>query len=173
MNKGALLNSKMYLSAPIEYEKVTEDWRKPVKDYLTNRFGINVFDPAADEKHKINDVLEPALDKGDFDLVERIATAFVKKGMSEIDRSDFLVLYNPRGVPTTGCPCEVHHAVQLKKPVLIVSPQGKHAASKWYFGYIRHRYIFGSWQELYDYLQEVDEYKHKDNHRWWYVYKMV
>lgn len=171
--KGALKGSKLYLSGPIEFDNNKVNWRPDVVKYLEDIFGIDVFDPSVDEKQKRADILDAALESSDFDTVEEIATSFVKKDLSVIDRSDFLIAYNPHGVPTTGTPCEVHHAVQLKKPVMIVCPEGKKMASKWYWGYIRHRYIFGSWDNLYEYLVEVDQYKHRDNHRWWYVYNMV
>jgi len=171
---GALKGAKMYLSLPIEHTNEGDnDWRPEVKHHLTESFGIDVFDPLADEKQKRATVLRAAMEKEDFDQVEEIATAFVKKDLGKIDRSDFLIAYNPKGVPTTGVPCEVHHAVQLKKPVMIVCPDGKRAASLWYWGYIRHEYIFGSWADLYEYLEEVDQFKHRDNHRWWFVYRMV
>lgn len=163
----------MYLSAPIEFENGRSEWRKPAITYLTEKFGIDVFDPSVDEKQKRAERLEKAVEQGNFDEVEKIATTFAKKDLGVIDRSDFLVAYNPYKVPTTGTPCEVHHAIQLKKPVMIVCPEGKKFASRWYFGNIRHRYIFGSWKDLYSYLDEVDQFKHKDNHRWWMVYKMV
>ena len=169
---GYLEGVRCYLSQPIEHS-TGMNWKSDVIKYLTDEFGINVFDPQADEKQKRAELLEAAMETGDFDEAERVATSFVKKDLAEIDRTDFLIAYNPHKVCTTGVPCEVHHAVQLKKPVQIVCPQGKKSAARWYFGYIRHRYIYGAWSDLYAYLKEVDEGKHMDNHRWWYVYDMV
>jgi hypothetical protein len=164
----------MYLSSPIEFSYSLDDnWRESVTDTLTKKFQINVFDPFADEKQKQTTYIEKALEVEDFDEVERITTRFVKKDFGVIDRCDFLIAYNPRGIPSTGIPCEVHHALQIKKPVMIVCPQGKKFAALWYFGNMRHQYIFGHWNDLYQYLQEVDSYQHRDNHRWWYVYKMI
>ncbi len=171
---GYLKDTKCYLSHPIQFQNMGDpNWKPEVIKDLTTLFGINVFDPQADEKQKRAALLKSSMEKGDFDIVEEVATAFSKKDLAEIDRTDFLVAYNPYKVCTIGVPCEVHHAIQLKKPVLIVCPQGKQFAGIWYFGNIRHRYIYGSWQDLYAYLREVDEGKQKDNHRWWYVYKMV
>lgn len=168
----ALKGASLYLSGPIEFED-GPNWRPEVVKTLTERFGLEVYDPHQDEKQKRADVLEKAIDKGDFDTVEQIAKDFVKKDLATLEKKDFLIAYNPYKIPTTGTPCEVHHAVNLKKPVMIVCPQGKSFASRWYFGYVKHRYIFGSWDALYDYLQEVADGKHKDNHRWHLVYGMV
>jgi nucleoside 2-deoxyribosyltransferase len=171
MKENALNGSKVYLSGPIQYDD-GPNWRVPVIESLS-KFGIEVFDPFSDEKQMQTGVLKECIEKEDYDEVEKICTKFVKKDLAVIDRCDFLIAYNPNGIRTTGTPCEVHHAVQLKKPVLIVCPEGKASASLWYFGYIRHQYIYGSWEECYSYLDEVDRYKHKDNHRWWFVYKLV
>jgi len=173
-NKDALLGTECYLSGPIEHEDDNlPDWRPPVIKTLTERFGINVHDPAHDEKQQRAAKLETAIEAGDFDTAEQIATCFVKKDLAIIDRCDFLVVYNPYKVPTTGTPCEVHHAVQIKKPVMIVCPEGKKNVSRWYMGYLRHRYLFGSWGDLYEYLDGVDRYKEYKNHRWWVVYGLV
>lgn len=171
---GALEGKSCYLAGPIEHEDPNlPNWRPAVVRELRERFGLNPFDPSADEKQKRKDVLDEALANEDYDLVEEIARQFVKKDLSVIDRSDVLIACLPYRVATSGTNCEIHHSVQLKKPTLIVCPEGKNKSSLWFFGYIRHRYIYGSWDGLYDYLQEVDEYKHRDNHRWWYVYNMV
>lgn len=171
---GILKNTSVYLSGPIEFEDESKpNWRLPVIEELTKRFGINVHDPSADEKQKRATDLKRAIEKGDFDLAENIASCFVKKDLGILDRQDFLIAYNPKGVPTTGTPCEVHHATQLKKPVMIVCPEGKKHVSKWYMGYVRHRYLFGSWDELYEYLDDVNQGKEYNNHRWWIVYGLV
>lgn len=170
--KNALSKTKAYLSGPIQYDD-GPNWRPTVIKHLSEEFGIDVFDPFSDEKQMHSTKLKEALSLENYDEVELIATRFVKKDLAVIDRCDFLIAYNPHGVQTTGTPCEVHHAVQLKKPVMIVCPQGKSSASLWYFGYIRHEYIFGGWEDCYNYLREVDDCKHTHNHRWWYVYHMV
>ena len=171
---GALKDRVLYLSSPIQFEDIKRpDWKTSVVETLTSRFGIAVHDPAKDEKQKRATQLETAIQEGNFDEAEEIATCFVKKDLAIIDRCDFLVAYNPLGVPTTGVPCEVHHAVSLKKPVMIVCPEGKKNVSRWYMGYLRHRYLFGDWDSLYEYLDSVNKYKEFANHRWWVVYGMV
>lgn len=169
---GYLENKQIYLAGPIEFD-LSENWRVPVLDVLTNRFKINVFDPSIDEKQNKAKLIDKALEEGNYDEVECIARQFVKKDLGTIQRSSALIACNLFKVPTTGTPTEVMHAVNLKQPVMIVCPQGKKFASRWYFGCIKHQYIFGSWNELYDYLDEVDRGLHKNNHRWAFVYDLV
>ena len=171
---GALKSSRLYLSGPIEYEDESKpDWRPPVIKVLTDRFGIDVHDPSTDEKQGRAPLLVKALEEERYEDAEKVARIFVKKDFTVIAHSHFLIAYAPRGVVTTGTPCEVHYAVNDKKPVMVVCPEGKKYAPRWYFGNIRHQYIYGSWDECYDYLQEVDDRKHTDNHRWWFVYDMI
>jgi hypothetical protein len=59
------------------------------------------------------------------------------------------------------------------KPTLLVCELGAHMIPSWLIGFIPLRYLFGSWDELYRYLQEVDEGKHMADNRWAYVYKLI
>jgi len=171
---GPLYNTNCYLSSPIEFDNLgATNWRQDVCDCLKEKFGINVFDPSKDIKQDSVVKMDIALENEDYDTVENICKMFTKKDLAVIDRSDFLIAASIKGIPTTGVPCEIIHAINLKKPVMIVATKGKKTASKWYFGNLKHQYIFGNWDDLYKYLQEVNEYKHVNNHRWWYTYKMV
>ena len=171
---GFLNNTKMYLSSPLQFDDNTKpNWRPEVVAALSERFGINVHDPTINEKQVRAVDLDNALESGDFNTVEKIARAFTKRDFAEIDRCDFLVACHGHKISSIGVPCEVHHAIQLKKPVCIVCPEGKRFAGKWYFGNVKHQYIFGNWNDLYAYLQEVDLGLHKDNHRWHYVCGVV
>jgi hypothetical protein len=76
-------------------------------------------------------------------------------------------------VPTTGTVHEIVNADLYKKPTMIICERGKEWIPIWYYGFIHHKYMFGSWEDLYNYLQEVDDGKHTDDHRWAYVYGLV
>jgi hypothetical protein len=171
---NVLCGTKCYLSSAIECDDPKlGNWRQETIDYLHETFGIITYDPSQDEKQNLALEINEALEKEDFNEVERIAKLFTKRDLSEIDRSDFLIACVFKGIASVGVPCEIVHAINLKKPVMIVCPNGKKTTPKWYFGNLHHEYIFGSWQDLYAYLKEVNEHKHKNNHRWWYVYKIV
>ena len=40
----------------------------------------------------------------------------------------------------------------------------------WYFGFISIEFMFPDWSALFNYLQEVDEGKHRNNDRWSFIY---
>lgn len=170
---GALLNSKCYLSSAIECDTSTSNWRQEIIAKLSEEFGVITYDPAQDIKQTQVHILNEALEAENYDLVEQITKKFTKKDFIEIDRCSFLIASIKKNVQSTGVPTEVVHAINLKKPVLICSYPDKKSCPKWYFGNLHHKYIFGKWDDLFTYLKEVDEFKHRDNHRWWYTYKML
>jgi hypothetical protein len=111
-----------------------------------------------------------ARDRKDFETMRAIAKIFVEKDLGIIDRMDFTISHVPHKVPTIGTVHEIIVASNAKKPTLLVCPQGKHMAGLWYFGVIPHQHIFGSWNEVKDYLIEVDQKKHLEDRRWRFIY---
>lgn len=159
-----------YLSGPIEHD-IAEDWRTPVKKVLTERFNINVFDPSMDEKQNKVPLLKKLREEERWDELAEIAHEFVMADLGVVDRADFLIACLPHKTPVFGTVHEIIAAsTQAKKPTLLVCPQGKKGFSSWAFGIIRKEFLFGSWNELYNYLQEVDDGKHKDHRRWYFTY---
>lgn len=167
-----LENKRVYLSGPIEYDSSKLPWREEALETL-KEFGLDIFDPHADPKQQWVPQIHAAKDKLDFDTVAKIAKSFVRKDLCMVDRSDILIAYLPHKVPTTGTVHEIINAVNAKKPVLLVCPQGKINVPVWYYGFIPHEVMFSSFTELRDYLREVDLGKYTENNRWSYVYGLV
>ena len=167
-----LKNKSVYLSGPIEHDSTKENWRtEPIKA-LTEKFELNLFDPFADPKQKWAPLLEKARAEKDYPEMERICSMFVRKDLCVVDRADFIVSYLPRGVPTFGTTHEIISANDQKKPVLLVCPEGWEYNPAWFFGF-KKIIKLGDWDNLYAYLQEVDDGKHKDNDRWAYTYGLI
>jgi hypothetical protein len=168
---SVLMGKSLYLSGPIQNE-VDPTWRvKPTK-ILAERFGINVFDPNADKKQQWAPDLASAKTKCNFDEMSRIARLFVRKDMQQVQRADIVVAYLPPGVPTTGTHHEIINSWSYKNPTLLVSDRKEHIPL-WYYGFIDHKYMFGGFENLYEYLREVDDGKHKDDFRWAFVYGLI
>lgn len=168
-----LKNARVYLSGPIEYDNIGTNWRDEPKKELISRFEVNLFDPFEDPKQQWVPKIAEARKNKDYKAMEEIAKKFVRKDLAIVDRADFLVAYLPYKVPTTGTHHEIINANEAKKPVLLVCPEGKENIPLWYRGFIPHEVTFGSWDELYTYLHEVNEGKHKDNNRWAFVYGLI
>ena len=170
---NVLRGKHLYLSGPIENGDPTSNWRVEPTNTLSGTFGLNVFDPNSDPKQKWLPELFDARDSCNFDKMAEIATKFVRKDLQIVQRTDILVAYLPKNVATTGTHKEIDEAWDNKIPVLFVCPQGKQYNPAWYFGYIKHKYMFGSFLDLYEYLWEVEDGKHQDDLRWAMVYGLI
>jgi nucleoside 2-deoxyribosyltransferase len=168
-----LTGQRVYLSGPIEHGQPGDNWRTAPKKVLAERFGLDVFDPFDDPKQQWVPALTKAQAEKDFETMVRIARQFVKKDLKMVDRADIVVSYLPRKVPTTGTHHEIINSSNQKKPTLLVCPQGKEFDPLWYYGFIPTEFMFGSWDDLYTYLDEVNQGKYKDNDRWAFTYGLI
>lgn len=167
-----LKDKRAYLSGPIEHGDGI-DWRVQPKKILTEKFGINLFDPYADPKQQWSPILKQARATKDYVKMAEIAKCFVRKDLCIVDRSDLLIAYLPYSVPTTGTVHEIINSSNAKKPTLLVCPQGKEYVPLWYWGFIPQEEIFGSWDELYEFLEKIENGHFKDNFRWSYIYGLI
>jgi len=170
---GYLTGARAYLGGPIEAADPTIDWRSEPKRVLIEELKIDLFDPHADPKQQCFNELIQAKEAAAWERVETIVRRFVRKDLCIVDRSDFIIACLPKGVPTVGTVHEIISSNNTKKPTLLVCPQGKQYIPSWYFGFIPHKNMFGSWGSLYTYLREVDSGWHVDDDRWAYVYKII
>lgn len=164
-----LKGKRMYLSGPIEFDSEKTNWREEPTQRL-QEMGVRVFDPYADPKQQKWQQLQTAREAKDFKTMRRVAKQFVRKDLNIVDRADFVVAYLPYKVPTTGTHHEIINSCNAKKPTLLVCPQGKEMVPIWYYGFVRPRYMFGSWNDLFAYLTAVDSGDHKKDWRWAFVY---
>jgi hypothetical protein len=195
--KGALC----YLSGPITHDTSTTNWRPPVMNTLRERFGVSIFDPFSDPKQNKTGAIKAAKEAQDKQEVQRLVSGFVRKDLAVVDRSDFVLarfaykhVYFPEDlvpelfcndevamkplarllqVPTTGTIHEIINSDLYHKPTLLVSECGWWTLPEWLLGFIPTRYWFSSFEEVYDYLQDVDRGKHMNDDRWALVYGLV
>src|SRR5581483_12051071 len=167
--KNYLEGTRAYLSGAIQYS-TDLNWRTEPKRILTQEFGLNLFDPSVDEKQNLTDVLYKAKEERDFETIVQIARGFVRKDLCMVDRSDLLIAFLPKGVRTCGTYQEIITSNNCKKPTLLVSDGNKAEIALWLYGYIPSEFMFDTWDDLYNYLREVNDYKHTNNNRWHYIY---
>jgi hypothetical protein len=168
-----LLNKKCYLGGPIEKCQEKKNWRPPVIEELTRRFGLDVFDPFSDPKQQwVADLMKAKADK-DAATIKKITKRFVKKDLQVVQKSELHVAYVPAGVPTVGTVHEIVVSNMCKNPILLMCPDGKFEVPLWYWGYIPETHMFGSWEDMYAFLAEVEEGKHKDEFLWSYIYGLL
>lgn len=168
---GGILNGRrVYLSGPIENDTSGIDWRPPVKQQLKEEFGLKVFDPFADPKQNMVGDIAMARAEKDLDGIRRVGERFVWADLSIVDHSDIVIARVPKGVPTYGTTHEIINANEQKKPVILVCPEGPEWLPSWLIGFCPLRMMFGSFEEVFDYLRRVDSGQMHDDRRWWFVY---
>lgn len=169
-----LKGRKAYLSGAIEHGDRKHNWRIEPTKVLTERFGIDLFDPFIDPKQQWVNVLEKARQEKDYLTMNKIAKSFVGKDLEMVSRTDLLIAYLPYKVATTGTHHEIINSTNAKKPTLLVTDQDDIGfIPTWYFGFIKQEFMFPNWDALYLYLDEVNDGKHKDNNRWRFIYGLI
>lgn len=170
---SVLRGKRLYLSGPIEFGDHNINWRTEPKRILGEKYGFEIFDPFCDPKQNRVDELDRACEAEDWDTVEAITADFVSKDLIWVNQSDILIAYLPRKVPTTGTVHEIIESARNKRPTLLLCPEGKKYIPKWYRGFIKREHIFGSWDEIYAFLDGVEEGKMKNHRRWRFIYGML
>ena len=167
-----LSEKNFYLSGPIEFGEEI-NWRLSVIDYLVKKFNIKIFDPFSDPKQQWVETIKSYKKEKNFDKLTDVAKQFVRKDLGMVDRCDALIAYVPYKIPTVGTHHEIINANNMKKPVMLVCLQGKENIPVWYFGCLNHNLFFNSWNELYDYLEEVNKGSFVNFDRWNFIYGII
>lgn len=171
--KNHLFGKRAYLSGPIQYDETGTNWRVEPTNILKNKFGIDVFDPFDDPKQQWVPILQKAQQEKDYETIKKIAKSFVRKDLAEVDHSHLLIAYLPYKVPTTGTCHEIINANDRKKPTFLICPEGKDKIPLWYFGFINTDFMFGSWIDLFEFLEQINDEKHTNNNRLLRIYNLV
>lgn len=174
---GRLKGMRAYLIGPMdECADLGKDWRTDIQKFLWNlHCGVlNPCDKAIDvgiedeELHlklnKLRDLIKhneqsqcKALIDNCYDEIEKLMNPVVAIDFAMVDRSDFIIMFIDRSIHMCGTYAEETLAVSQKKPVVICCKQGKHAIPNFCFKRIgRHNMMFGSWDDLKQYLINVD-----------------
>ena len=164
-----LSGKRVYLSLPIEFSK-DDSWKHEVKDVLTNTFKLKVLDPTDDPKQQITEEIKECRKNRDFDRLHELSKIFVKKDLAIVDRADLIVAYVPSGVCTTGVVHEIINSSNAKKLTLLVEGTDKAKISIWYHGFIKHRFMFGSWNDLYKFLESINNGEYIKDDKLFFLY---
>lgn len=167
-----LKGKQVYLSGAIEFAS-GENWRTEPVRIMREKYELNVFDPYADTKQQWVPELNEARKNYDYEKIRKIAKNFVKKDLHFVDTSTFLIAKLDYGVPSVGIHHEIINANNLKKPVLLLCEQHKIKLPIWYYGFIPLDCMFSSWDEIWEYLDGVNEGKQMNNDKWAITYGLI
>ena len=137
------------------------EWREHISKRLKN-WGIGVFNPCdkpsnfAEENEETRTAIEYHKDSRNYEAVAATMKPICSVDLRMVDVAHFIIMNIDMDVHLCGSYHEAFLALSQRKPVLIRCKQGKHNAPNWMFGVVPHDLIFSDWEELLEYLNEVN-----------------
>ena len=173
-----LKNQRVYLAGAMDRVKDRgAGWRAEITPFLMN-LGVIVFNP----------ILKPSdigLEDYDTHIIKQELKAQKKynelsilmKGIRSVDLrlvdiSDFMIVNLDLDTHPCGTLEEIFWANRQKKPILVRMVQGKVNAPDWLFGVLPHQMIFSEWNEIFEYLDQIDTSTMIDTHKRWYFFNI-
>jgi len=188
MGTNRLKYQIFYLAGPMD--RIPDrgvPWREDMQEFLWDELEAGVFNPcdkpiewgAEDEtgrrwrRQSIKDAAA-LYEAGHIHEANKIYEA-VYENMKDIVASDLrgvdtchaVILYIDTSVHMCGSYNEQTWACLLKKPVIICCKQGKAGIPDWLFGICRHEMMFGSWDEVKNYLRHVAFDENAEHYKRW------
>ncbi len=147
-------------------------WREYISTKLRD-MSIGVLNPCdkpthyAKEDSDFRDNIDKLKRAERFDLVAEAMKPIAAVDLRMVDICHFVIMSVDTDVHMCGSYHESFVATNQKKPVLAMCVQGKENAPNWMFGVMPHDHIFGSWSELLEYLEHINEDEDVDHlNRW-------
>lgn len=138
-------------------------WREHAATWLEGQHGVIILDPC----HKPIDIGIEDMEnreyrrelkqKGQFELLAREMRTIRVVDLRMVDLADFCVINLDVNVHTCGTYEELFWANRCKKPVIVHVEGGKAECPDWLFGTLPEEHIFGSWANLYAYLDDISD----------------
>ena len=147
-------------------------WRQEIGTWLRSR-GVIVLDPTNKpidigvedmENRQLRHELKAA---GDYRSVSQDMKIIRCVDLRMVDLSDFLVVNIDTNVHACGTYEELTLGNRQKKPIILRIEQGKANAPDWLFGTLPHQMMFSTWEEVSDYLHNIDSAPEVDAMRRW------
>lgn len=162
-----LSNKQVYLAGPIH--ACNDDgigWRDSITPRLINDFGLVVEDPCKktvggfgevkDDKKALIELIK----NKKFLEVKKIFWNIVRKDLRAVDKSDFIIVVYDPTVHMFGTIHEMVEASHQKKPILMWFDESKiEHFNPWALTLVKENCIFTKWDDLFDYLKEIDNGK--------------
>lgn len=179
MNK--LFGTRAYLCGAMDL--VTEDsmtiWRDDMTKFL-NSLGVIVLNPLkknipdGDEGTGSRQRRKYLKSQLRFDEASHIMKEVRHVDLRMVDVSDFLIVNSNIDEHACGTYEEITVANRSKKPVIVHVEQGKTNGPDWLMlGMLPHELVFSSWDEVKDYIRDVDSGKDTRTFKRWLFLDML
>ena len=162
-----------YLSGGMQYTQDGKSWREKCAEEL-EKMGVLVFDPykkpfenSREETPEVHKQLIDWMDAGNLGMVAKHMKEVVADDLAMVDRSDFIVAYINKDIPTYGTTHELVVAVQQKKPIFVFVEGGVKNTPLWLLGIIPPHYFYDNLEDLLETLKQINEGSLEiDSSRW-------
>lgn len=167
-------NTIAYLVGPIDQDpNLGTTFRKKIQD-LSKKRGLKIIylDPTAKVTGLAEDVgleqdnILKYKKKGCWGRLTKLMKRIVRSDLRQVDLSDYVIVFIDTSIHMCGSYHELIQASIQKKPVLIITKNGKKKTPAWLFGIIDHRLIFDDIEKCIDYLCKVNDGKVTLDDRW-------
>lgn len=151
-------------------------WRHKITPLLESK-GVVVLNPCdkpvevgiEDSDTRVN--IESLKENDEYSKIKKEYGVIRTLDLRCVDISDFLIASIDIDVHACGTYEEISLANSQKKPVLIWCQQGKRLAPNWLYFMLPHQHIFGSIDDLMQYLDYVDSCKDEiEHHKRWFFF---
>lgn len=153
------------------------EWRDMVTPKLW-AYGAGVLNPCDKPSVEAEDKETPefrqsivtAKDTGDFDYVRAAMKPIINVDYRMVDVCHAMLLYIDIDHHACGSYHEDALAVMQHKPVLVMCKQGKSRVPNWMFGMLPHQLFFGSFDDLFGYLDHINSASEIDTLSRWHFF---
>jgi len=175
MSINKLEDSIGYLSGPIDdAEDNGIQWRRQLVELLKEKkMGfIKILDPTnklpglCEEVGDTQEIMKSHKLHQRWDALTAMMRPVVRVDLRQVDVCDFLIAYIDVDIHACGTYHEIVIANQQKKPILIISKQGKKSVPSWLFGILDHDCFLESVEECVDYLSGINDGGVPANDKW-------
>jgi len=140
------------------------EWRERLEPEL-NKLGVVVFNPCnkaipiADESEDSRNRRQKYKSAGAYNCAVEEMKEIRNVDLRMVDISDFIIANIDLDVHACGTYEEIVTANRQKKPIIVRMKQGKSHTPDWLLGMMgsSHNMIFNTWEQIIDYLQDVNE----------------
>jgi hypothetical protein len=173
-----LANQRVYLAGAMD--RVADrgnGWRDNITPFLDS-LGIIVFNPIKKpsvigmEDTATHELKVKLKNQERYEGLSQLMKVIRSVDLRLVDISDFLIVNLDLDIHPCGTYEEIFWANRQKKPIIIHMVQGKQKAPDWLFGTIPHEMIFSSWDDIKEYLDQINSKTEINHHNRWYFFNI-
>ena len=167
---------RFYLVGPMDHDRESgREWREDMSEWLFSRKAIPLnpyYKPLLDEEDGLEDddnykKRVEAQERGDWDELARLTVPVIRTDLRMVDHCDAIIVNMDLEKYPCGTWDEMFTAINQKKPVIVHAAQTRHKLPHWMFARFNHQMFFDTWEDLKNYLDDVDQGEEVENFNRW------